>query len=270
MALALENLSTVDSNMLLPTRGTYRRRPKLIPPKVKCFTRARINLNNVWSLVDETSSPFDQQRSPLQSSNRFNINSQLPYPTQRSQRGNEFHNHRLNSAELSSNPCSTITNSSTSNQVDKQCDSVFLRKALFLKSTSAPNLRHTPGLEVNGTLNPQFPSPIVSLDDLAVVLGEYERRDRAAAGRIPTASCDIQNQAAFVYGRGQLSSVNRETEARKRVLQGSPLKNHNGNRQLCTENEEENYADDQGRRLGRELASMSLHKKTSTKNRLFS
>ena len=70
MAISSDSLFTSYSCDNVVPKIRVRRRPKLLPPSNKLFTRARINLNNVWPHLES------RQSDPLQSSNRFNVNQQ--------------------------------------------------------------------------------------------------------------------------------------------------------------------------------------------------
>lgn len=59
------------SNVAMPIKKC-RRRPKLVPPKIKRFTRARINLNQLWPVLEGDHLELFSS-APLQSSSLLNI-----------------------------------------------------------------------------------------------------------------------------------------------------------------------------------------------------
>ena len=86
MALVTENMCSQYSNVMVPRR--YRQRPKLVPPKNKRFTRARVNLNQIWPHLEEENG--DQSFvHPFISANPVRARQlQSRYPAHQQQKGN--------------------------------------------------------------------------------------------------------------------------------------------------------------------------------------
>ena len=200
MGLVSEHLNNLYCNVVIPRRKC--RRPKLVPTKTKSFTRARINLNQVWPVLDGDIQEGNRPM-PLQSSNNFNIQRDQIHRTNSPMMNS---NHQLRGNELMNYTLANIENINNFNHIplefqgdasticENELRDITLRNQIqFYTSCSNINLKNINRVDTNtishlkantgtnhstkgGSKNAiSYELPMVTLEDLAIVLGECEK-----------------------------------------------------------------------------------------------